>query len=153
MDALLARLVEARGRILWLLHVNADPDCVGSAFALREAFGGVAAAPEGMNRPGERLARLLAFDVERIAHPQNFAAVVAVDTGSRSGLGATGARIGDVLLVDHHAYGDLHEAASAKAWDPARASCAEVVLALLDHARVAPSPAAARALLAGVVTD
>lgn len=152
-DALLARLADARGSILWLMHVNADPDCVGSAFALSEAFGGRMCAPEGMNRPGERLARQLALDVDRIAHPQNFAAVVAVDTGSRSGLGATGARLGPVLLVDHHAYGDLHEGAPAAAWDPARASCAEVVLALLDRAGKAPSARAARGLLAGVVTD
>lgn len=151
-DALLGQLRQGQ-RILWLMHVNADPDCVGSTFALREAFGGTAAAPEGMNRPGERLARLLDFAPERIAHPQNFDALVAVDTGSRSGLGALGATIGDPLVIDHHAYGDLHERAPAKAWDPARASCAEVVLALLDHARIAPSPASARALLAGIVTD
>lgn len=151
-DALLGQLRSGR-RILWLMHVNADPDCVGSTFALREAFGGTAAAPGGMNRPGARLAGLLGFDPEPIAHPQNFDLVVAVDTGSRSGLGALGASIGDPMIVDHHAYGDLHERAPAKAWDPARASCAEVVLALLDRAGVAPSGAAARALLAGLVTD
>ncbi|HET6405315.1 MAG TPA: DHH family phosphoesterase [Candidatus Thermoplasmatota archaeon] len=152
MDALLARLADARGSVLWLMHVNADPDCVGSTFALREAFGGVAAAPGGMNRPGERLARLLAFEPERIAHPRNHALAVAVDTGSRSGLGAVGRELGDVALVDHHAYGDLHDT-EAKAWDPERASCAEVVLALLDRAQKPVAPAMARALLAGVVTD
>ena len=135
------------------MHVNADPDCVGSAFALREAFGGTVAASDGLNRPGERLAKLLAFDHERIAHPENFDLIVAVDTGSRSGLGPLGARVGDPLVVDHHAYGDLHARAPAKAWDAERASCAEVVLSLLDAAGKKPSPAAARALLAGLITD
>lgn len=152
-DALLARLRDAQGSILWLLHVNADPDCVGSAYALREAFGGTVAASDGMNRPGERVAQRLAMGVEAIAHPQNFHTVVAVDTGSRSGLGALGATVGDPFLVDHHRYGDLHERAPAAAWDPARASCAEVVLALLDHAGHAPSKKAALALVAGVVSD
>lgn len=151
MDALLSRLREPGARILWLLHVNADPDCVGSAFALREAFGGVVAQTQGMNRAGERLARQLAFEPEPIAHPQNFSLHVAVDTGSRSSLGP----LADlpVCLVDHHRYGDLHERAPAAAWDPARASCAEVVLALLERAGVAPSALAARALLTGIVTD
>ena len=152
MDALLERLRSGR-RILWLMHVNADPDCVGSVFALREAFGGTVAASDGVNRPGERLAKLLDLDYERIAHPENFDLIVAVDTGSRSGLGPLGARVGDPLVIDHHAYGDLHERAPAKAWDAARTSCAEVVLSLLDAAAKAPSPAAARALLAGLITD
>lgn len=153
MDALLARLADARGSILWLMHVNADPDCVGSAFALREAFGGTIGASDGLNRAGERLARSVGMELDRLPHPENHALVVAVDTGSRSGLGPLGARVGDPLVVDHHAYGDLHERAPAKAWDPARASCAEVVLALLDRADRPPSVAAARALLAGLVTD
>ena len=152
-DALLARLREAEGSVLWLLHVNADPDCVGSAFALRECFGGEVAGSEGTNRPGERLAHRLGMSIHPIAHPQNFRAVVAVDTGSRSGLGALGASIGDPLLVDHHRYGDLHERAPAAAWDPARASCAEVALALVERAGHAPSRQAALALLAGLVSD
>lgn len=150
-DALLSRLRESGARILWLLHVNADPDCVGSAFALREAFGGTVAQTQGMNRAGERLAKQLSFSPEPIAHPQNFSLHVAVDAGSRSSLGP----LADlpVCLVDHHRYGDLHDAAPVAAWDPARASCAEVALALLDRAGVAPSPLAARALLTGLVTD
>ena len=153
MDALLARLRE--GGILWLLHVNADPDCVGSAFALQEAFGGTVAQSDGMNRAGERLARHLAFAPEPLAHPQNFRTLVAVDTGSRSSLGPLGAHpaLHAPCLVDHHRYGDLHEGAPAAAWDPARASCAEVALALLDHAGIAPGPLAAHALLAGIVAD
>jgi len=78
---------------------------------------------------------------------------VAVDTGSASGLGRLAPRLPHPLLVDHHRYGDLHDISPAMAWQPERASCAEVVLALLDHARIEPSPAAARALLAGLVSD
>ena len=135
------------------MHVGADPDCLGSAVALQEAFGGTIGAPDGLNKVAERLRSHLEVDVDVWPHPKNHDVVVAVDTGSRSGLGRMGARAGDCCVVDHHAYGDLHARAPALAWDPARASCAEVVLALLDHAKRAPSPRAARALLAGIVTD
>lgn len=152
MDALIARL-RASPRILWLMHAGADPDCVGSTFALREAFGGTAGAPEGMNQPGERLARELGLPVERIVHPRHHDCVVAVDTGSRAALGAGATEATEILLVDHHRYGDLHAAAPAAAWDPVRASCAEVVLALLARARTEPSARAAHGLLVGLVTD
>ena len=158
-DELLARIRDARSQILWLMHVHADPDCLASAYALREAFGGAIGAPDGMNKPAERLARSLAIDIDVFPHPENFPLVVAVDTGSASGLGrlAQRALARPFGLVDHHRYGDLHESASAsaiaKAWDPERASCAEVALALLDRARSERSPAAARALLAGLASD
>lgn len=152
MDALLARLRDAES-ILWLLHVNADPDCVGSAFALREAFGGVVGATQGTSKAGGRLARRLGLDIDPMPHPEDHALVVAVDTSSRSQLGALGARAGDVCIVDHHRYGDLQARAPAAAWDPARPSCAEVALALVERAGKAPSATAALGLLAGIVTD
>jgi phosphoesterase RecJ-like protein len=147
-------LAQVRGRsVLWLLHVNADPDCVGSAFALREAFGGVVGAPEGVSKDGRALAERLGLAVDPWPHPEQFDAVVAVDTSSRSQLGRMGAHVARPLLVDHHRYGDLLEGAPAAAWDPARASCCEVVLDLLDRAGVAPSRGAAFGLLAGLVAD
>ncbi|MFA5860225.1 MAG: DHH family phosphoesterase [Candidatus Thermoplasmatota archaeon] len=153
MDALLARLASAGDNVLWLLHVNADPDCVGSAFALKTAFGGEVGAPEGLSKSGAALARRLSFVVDEWPHPENFSMVVAVDTSSRSQLGRMGGRVGDVCLVDHHAYGDLLANAPAVAHDPTRSSCCEVALALLDHASKPLTPDAAFALLAGLVDD
>lgn len=138
---------------LFLLHVNADPDCVASAFALQEAFGGAVGVPEGVSKAGGRLARHLGLAVDAWPHPENHPLVVAVDTSSRSQLGRLGPRVPAPLLVDHHRYGDLQATAPALAWDPDRASCAEVVLSLLDLAGRTPSPAAAFGLLCGVVTD
>lgn len=149
--ALLQRL--EGGSVLWLLHVSADPDCVASAFALREAFGGDVAAPGGVSRTGARLARRLGLEPDEWPHPDPYGAVVAVDTSSRSQLGRMGPKVAAPLLVDHHRYGDLVQLAPAHAWDPDRASCAEVVLALLDLAGRRPSPAAAFGLLCGLVTD
>ncbi|HEX2022024.1 MAG TPA: DHH family phosphoesterase, partial [Candidatus Thermoplasmatota archaeon] len=150
-DALLARLSEAR--VLWLLHVNADADCVGSAVALVEAFGGDVGAPDGVARPARGVAEEAGLVVDPWPHPENYDVVVAVDTSSRSQLGRMGARVPAPCLVDHHRYGDLLETAPAAAWDPARASCAEVALALVERAGRAPSPRAAKALLAGLVAD
>jgi bifunctional oligoribonuclease and PAP phosphatase NrnA len=150
-DELLARV--RAGRTLWLLHVNADPDCVASACALARAFGGEVGAPEGLSREGRALAERLGLAVDPWPRPEPFDAVVAVDTSSRAQLGRLGPLVAAPLLVDHHAYGDLQAGAPAKAWDPARASCAEVALALLDRAGVAPTPEVAWALLVGLVTD
>lgn len=150
-DLLLERV--RAGGVLWLVHVNADPDSVGSAAALAEAFGGEVGAPEGVSRAGRALAQDLGLAVDPWPHPENFRTVVAVDTSSRSQLGRLGPRVAHPCLVDHHAYGDLQEGAPAKAWDPTRASCAEVALALLDLAGVEPSRRAALALLAGLVAD
>lgn len=150
-DALLARLRD--GEVLWLLHVNADPDCVGAAYALREAFGGVVGAPDGLSRAGGRLAEHLGLAVDLWPHPENFRVVVAVDTSSRSQLGRLGPRVAAPLLVDHHRYGDLQAFAPALAWDPSRSSCCEVVLELLDRAGKPPAQKAALALLAGLVSD
>lgn len=152
-DALLERLAAANGHVLWLLHVNADPDCVGSAFALQAAFGGTVGAPEGLSRSGASLARKLALTVDEWPHPEQFGLLVAVDTSSRSQLGRLGARVGDLCLVDHHAYGDLLSSAPAAAHDPTRSSCCEVALSLLDHAKRPPSREASFALLAGLVDD
>jgi phosphoesterase RecJ-like protein len=140
-------------RALWLLHVNADPDCVGAAYALQEAFGGVVGSPDGPSKAGAALARRLGLAIDAWPHPHQFEAVVAVDTSSRAQLGRLAALAGAPLLVDHHRYGDLQAGAPAAAWDPAASSCCEVVLDLLDQAGRAPSPQAAFGLLVGLVTD
>ncbi|MEA3200726.1 MAG: hypothetical protein QOE90_2154 [Thermoplasmata archaeon] len=151
MDELLARL--RAGPTLWVLHNSADPDCVGSAHALARAFGGVACAPGGLSRDGRALAERLGLALDPWPHPEQFANVVAVDTSSRAQMGRLGPLVPRPSLVDHHRYGDLQAEAPAAAWDPTRASCCEVVLALLDRAGVTPTREAAFGLLVGLVTD
>lgn len=150
-DELLRRV--RAGRTLWVLHNNADPDCVGAANALVKAFGGVACAPEGLSREGRALAERLGLALDPWTHPEQFDAVVAVDTSSRAQMGRLGPLIPAPLLVDHHRYGDLQASAPAMAWDPTRASCCEVVLALLDRAGAIPTKETMFGLLAGIVTD
>ncbi len=150
-DALLARV--RGGRTLWVLHANADADCVGSAAALQRAFGGTLGAPDGLSREGRALAERLGLEVDPWPHPEAFDVHVAVDTSSRAQLGRLGPLLAAPLLVDHHAYGDLQAGAPAKAWDPARASCCEVALALLDRAGAALHADVAFALLVGLLTD
>lgn len=140
-------------RVLWLLHVNADPDCVGAAFALREAFGGAVGAPDAPSKAGKALAHRVGLDVDEWPHPENHDVCVAVDTSSRAQLGRLGARVPAPLLVDHHRYGDLQADAPAAAWDPSASSCCEVVMDLLEQAGRAPSAQASFALLVGLVTD
>ena len=52
-------LIGGYERVLYLCHRNADPDAVGSGFALQEAFGGDLAAVEGVSRTGAALTLLV----------------------------------------------------------------------------------------------
>lgn len=151
MDDLLAKVRASPP--LWVVHVGADPDALGAAFALQRAFGGVIGAPLGLSRPAERVARALGVVVDAWPHPERFEVHVAVDTSSRAQLGRLADRVRAPCVVDHHRYGDLLESAPAAAWDPERASCCEVALAVLDHAGVPVEGDVAAALLAGLVSD
>ncbi len=42
--------------VLYLCHRNADPDAIGSAFALQQAFGGTVGVVDDLSRTGEALA-------------------------------------------------------------------------------------------------
>ena len=125
---------------------------MGSAVALQRAFGGELAAPAGVSAAGRRL--LLKLDAALIAFPDpaRFGRVVVVDTSTRVQLGALGERLKDFIVVDHHAYGDLAGDAALLVHAP-RASCAEVVLALLEKTGRPIDATSAYGLLAGLVAD
>jgi hypothetical protein len=55
-------LIGGYERVLYLCHRNADPDALGSGFALREAFGGDLAAVEGVSRTGAALLEAIGSD-------------------------------------------------------------------------------------------
>lgn len=136
---------------LVLVHVNADPDAVGSAFALARAWGGRVAAPGGVSASGRRLAEAVGCAFVE-APPESAALRVLVDASSASQFRPWEARLAPYALVDHHAPGDLAEGAVAAIVRP-RTSCAEVAFALLEESGAPPDPTAAFALLAALVAD
>ncbi len=143
-------LIGGYERVLYLCHRNADPDAVGSGFALQEAFGGDLAAVEGVSRTASAL--LSAMGAEVLIDPplQGYDLVVVVDTAV--GLQVGDPSLGDYAVVDHHQDRDLIDAALFYVQRPAD-STAEIVWEILAKSGVVPSREAALALLVGIITD
>ena len=67
--------------ILYLCHRNADPDALGSAFALKEAIGGTIGVIDGCDRVASVLAKQL--NIEFVTDPAGeYDLVVVVDTST-----------------------------------------------------------------------
>ena len=56
--------IRSYGKVLYLCHRNADPDAIGSAFALAQAFGGTLGAVDDLSRTGEALANAIGAKVK-----------------------------------------------------------------------------------------
>lgn len=140
-----------RPGLLAVAHVNADPDALGSAYALARMFDGIVAAPGGVSAGARRLQDALGLALHEGA-PERALQVVCVDASSAAQFRPWTDRLGAYLLVDHHAPGDL-AAGAAAAHVRERTSCAEVVLDVLDAAGRPPDREAAFALLVALVSD
>ncbi|MBI0583599.1 MAG: DHH family phosphoesterase [Methanomassiliicoccus sp.] len=140
------------GKKVVLLHGNADPDALGSAYALYRSFPDVTvAALGGLDRLAKVMAINLEFEVESTVDLDQYDVVVAVDSSSRDqiGIDVTGR---DVVAIDHHSpCGDWDD--EMFYCDEGRRSCAEIIFELL---RVAGSPVdrpIGLALAVGMITD
>jgi len=68
--------------ILYLCHRNADPDALGSAFALKEAIGGTIGVIDGCDRVASQIANSL--KIEYVLEPKGeYDLVVVVDTSTQ----------------------------------------------------------------------
>jgi len=151
----LAAAVEALrpGGCLYLVHVNADADCIGAAHALAATFGGTVGAPGGVSAEGRRLAARLGLQVDEAPDPAASRQAVVLDCSTRIQLGPLAGRVPAPVLLDHHAYGDAWEEARVVVRDASRSSTCEVVLAVLREAGFTPSPEVAFGLAVGIVSD
>jgi phosphoesterase RecJ-like protein len=143
-------LIGGYEKVLYLCHRNADPDAVGSGFALQEAFGGDLAAVEGVSRTASALLRAIAADIQIDPSFEGYDLVVVVDTAVRLQVGDLNLK--DYAVVDHHQDRDLVEAARFYIQRPAD-STAEIVWEILMKSGTRPSQKAALALLVGIITD
>ena len=137
-------------RVLYLCHKNADPDALGAAFALQEAFGGDLGAVEGVSRTGASLLEAIGAEILIDPPVEEYDLVVVVDTAV--GLQVGGIRLKDYAVIDHHREGDLLEGAAFHLQRPAD-STAEIVWEILARSGIVPSREAALALLVGIITD
>lgn len=137
-------------RVLYLCHRNADPDAIGSGYALSSAFGGAVGVAEDMSRTGSSLAR--ALDIHPIIDPrlEEYELVVLVDTS----VGMQAARMlpERYALVDHHMDTGLLSDALFYIQRPAK-STSEIVWRILKECGRRPDRRAALGLLAGIISD
>lgn len=143
-------LIEGYERILYLCHRNADPDAIGSGFALREAFGGDLAAVEGVSRTGAALLKAMGAEVLIDPSFEGYDLVVVVDTAVRLQVGDLDLK--DYAVIDHHQDKDLIEEAQFYVQRPAD-STAEIVWEILTKSKILPGRKAALALVVGIITD
>ena len=137
-------------RVLYLCHRNADPDAIGSSFALRSAFGGTIGAVDDLSRTGAHLAKIISACVLINPNVEDYDLVVIVDT-------SVGTQLGDRLpasyaLVDHHLDEGLLEGAVFYIQRPAK-STAEIVWTILKENGKKVDRKAALGLLAGMIAD
>ena len=137
-------------RVLYLCHRNADPDAIGSSFALAQAFGGCLGAVDDLSRTGASLAKTI--EACPIMNPdlEDYDLVVLVDTSVAN-------QAGDRLpacyaLVDHHLDAGLLDQALFYIQRPAR-STSEIVWKILKDSGKRPGHKAALGLLAGIISD
>jgi nanoRNase/pAp phosphatase (c-di-AMP/oligoRNAs hydrolase) len=143
-------LIGGYERVLYLCHRNADPDALGSGFALREAFGGDLAVVGGVSRTGAALTKAIGSEVLIDPSLEGYDLVVVVDTAVRLQVGDLDVK--DYAVVDHHQDRDLIEAARFYVQRPAD-STAEIVWEVLTKSGIVPSREATLALVVGIITD
>lgn len=137
-------------RVLYLCHRNADPDAIGSSFALAQAFSGSIGVVDDLSRTGASLARAIGAHLLIDPPLQDYDLVVLVDT-------SVAMQVGERLpacyaLVDHHLDTGLLEQALFYIQRPAR-STAEIVWSILKESSIKPGREAALGLLAGMISD
>lgn len=135
--------------ILYLCHRHADPDALGSAFALKEAIGGTVGVIDGCDRVASHIAKQL--DIEYVINPaESYDLVVVVDTSTSVQL--EGFQLKTYAVIDHHATTSLNENA-AFYLHKNTSSTAEIVLGILKSIGAPIMKRVAFALISGIITD
>jgi nanoRNase/pAp phosphatase (c-di-AMP/oligoRNAs hydrolase) len=152
-DRIIDRLKHSK-KTLAVGHVNADPDAVGAAIAVAEAFPHVTVgAFSGLNKSAQRLAEALGVNVVIDPRVEDFEAVVVCDATSPSQLAAKDpSQYASAIFIDHHQPSNF--AGSPYYWSDARykATC-EMALYLTRRAGAHLTERAQVAIAAGILTD
>lgn len=148
----IARELE-EGKKCILLHVNADPDALGSAAALAMAFSDVTIGTcGGLSKNGKNLQKNLAIEVVDNPDISAFDKVIVLDTPSPKRLGQYENKLEKPIVIDHHT--------KSYNWDTElcyidenMASCGEIVYQILKLGEREITRKIGLALLTGILTD
>ena len=142
--------IKRYGKVLYLCHRNADPDAIGSAFALAQAFGGTLGAVTDLSRTGEALANALGAKVKIDPRVEDYDLIVVVDTSVRLQLGNINLR--SYGVIDHHLDEGLLEDALFYIQKPTK-SASEIVWTILKESQVKATREMALGLMVGMISD
>lgn len=143
----------AEGNNLVLVHGNADPDALGSAYAIASNFPEtVIGAPGGLDRVSKVIRSNLGIDILEDFSIGSYSTVVIVDTSSPDQLASSAELPDDCIVIDHHARSDRWKG-HLYYCDDSKASCAEIVYELLRVNEIQLSKEVGLALLVGMLTD
>lgn len=142
-----------KGKKCVLLHVNADPDALGSAIALSLAFPDVSiGAVGGLSKNGKYLQKNLGIEVLEEPDISMYDKVVVVDTPSPERLGEFKDRLNNIIVIDHH-YKTFDWGTELTYVDEDKTSCGEIVYQILRLGEKEITHRIGIALLAGILTD
>ena len=136
--------------ILFLCHRNADPDAVGSAYALSQAMGGVVGIVDGCNRVAKMLIKELDIEVVEKPDISDYDFTVVVDTSTHVQLNEI--ELSDYAVVDHHSTCSLKDNAMFYIHKNAT-STAEIVFTILECMEAPIMRKSSISLIAGIITD
>jgi len=143
------RLLDYRN-ILYICHRNADPDAVGSAYTLAQAFGGTVGIVDDCNRVAANLIDKLGIPVTMCPDPNDYDITVVVDTSTRGQLNDL--KLGKFCLIDHHATTALLDDAEFYIHEETT-STVEIIFRILNVAGIPISPKMGLAMITGIITD
>jgi nanoRNase/pAp phosphatase (c-di-AMP/oligoRNAs hydrolase) len=149
----LAKLL-SQGRNAFIVHGNADPDALATAFALSKVFPGIIIAPDGLDRMSKIISEALGIEVETKLDRSEFDRLVILDTSGPEQLGDA-RYLGndeDVIVIDHHS---RNQNWKSKLYycDDTKSSCCEIAYELVKISGKSLPRNAALALLVGILTD
>lgn len=136
--------------ILYLCHRNADPDAIGSGFALQQAFGGTLGAVEDLSRSGQAVAKAIGASVSINPKAEDYDLVVLVDASVRLQIGNFSLK--SYAVVDHHQDKGLLNDAEFYIQRPSN-STAEIAWAILRESGIKATGNVAMGLLVGIISD
>jgi len=152
--ARIASELDSGGRTLVLLHGNADPDALASAFAVMQCFPGIViCVPGGLDRMSKLMASALGIETVEDCGDMERDRTLVLDTSGPEQL-VEAVDLEGALVVDHHARNPKWEAlASVYHCDESKSSCSEIVYEMLRTAGKDLPRDAAVALMLGILTD
>lgn len=133
------------------LHGHADPDAVGSAYALSSSYAASGIwAPGGLDRRAKALANVLGITL--ITGVTKVDRLLVVDTPDTSQFSIERLGRPEVLLLDHHSVSSPIDA-DVIYNDPAAPACCDIVFEMLEAAGKSVDGKQSVALLAGILND